>query len=201
MRRAVIFALGHFALFALASPVWSAEEPTGFAEFPWGTPRTDLMVPCTFPGRAYQTPGVRPFEVPARAPDVLSLGSGVARLTCGRSIPIGGASWNPQLTFVEDCLAGYKITVRTSAYRELLAIATEKFGAPDRETARTYRTRRGTDVSAQTHEWSWPSGTAAYLEELCSATDLSCLNVMSKSLHDWLATQRVEERERAKKGF
>lgn len=121
-------------------------------------------------------------------------------MTCGRSIPIGGSNWNPQLTLVEERLAGYKITVRISAYRELLTIATEKFGAADRTTAKLYRTRRGTDVSGQAHEWSWPSGTAAYLEELCSATDLSCLSVMAKSLHDWFTAQRAEERERAKKG-
>jgi hypothetical protein len=192
-----------FATVALvySGPV-EAEEPTGFAEFPWGTLRSELMAPCTAPGHVYRTPGVRPFEVPPRPPDIFALGSGAVWLSCsGRAVSIGGGSWGPQLTFVDDRLAGYKITVQTSAYRELLTIAVEKFGAADRATAKTYRTKRGTDVSGATHEWSWPSGTVAHLEELCGATDVACLNVMAKNLLDWFAARRTGERERAKKGY
>lgn len=77
MRLAASFVLGLLAVLVAAPIAHAGEEPTGFAEFPWGTPRTDLMAPCTFPGRVYQTPGVRPFEVPARLPDVLPLGKGI----------------------------------------------------------------------------------------------------------------------------
>jgi hypothetical protein len=160
------------------------------------------MTPCTAPEHVYQVPGGRPLKVPAQPPHVFSYGDGHSDFSCmGRSIQIGGNGWSPRLTFVEDRLAGYTITVRVSLYRELLAIASEKFGSPERVTTRTYRTKRGTDVAAVESAWSWPSGTSASLVELCSATDVSCLIVTTKSLDDYYKARGAEERERAKKGF
>jgi hypothetical protein len=189
-----------FSLFTSAATA-SADEPTGFAEFPWGTPRSDLIVPCTSAGKVYQTPGLPPMKLPARPPDLFPLGEGLAELNCSRTIVLGGEERGVRLTLVRDQLAGYRFWVRSSLYSDLMAIAVDKFGIDNKASTKTYRTRGGTDASGRLHEWIWPSGTTAYVEELCEKLTLSCLVVSAKSLHDWYATTRSQEIERAKKRF
>jgi CheY-like chemotaxis protein len=93
-----------------------AEEPTGFAEFPWGTLRKGLIPICGDPLLRFR---------------------GADELNCTERAPqIGKHHWTPTLRFDDDQgLGGYEIRVRPFAYRDLRDIAFAKFGRPADEAS------------------------------------------------------------------
>jgi hypothetical protein len=143
------------AVLVLAMPA-VAEEPTGFAEFPWGTLRTGLIPICG---------------------DPLLLGfRGADELNCTERAPqIGEHHWTPTLRFDDgQGLGGYEIRVRPFAYRDLRDIAFAKFGRPADEAPPSIG-------PGERFNWRWSSGTLVVLYEHCGSqsTDDACLTAWS----------------------
>jgi hypothetical protein len=166
----------------------SAEEPTGFAEFPWGTEWMALNAPCTQPG--------------GKPPLLDSRPDGGIEMECWRTVPIGGRDWRPELVFLNRELAGYRIRVHR-VYANLRAAAVEKFGPPTSTRTVQYRTGVGVAVSGEEILWRWPSGGLALLSEHVEGAPLtaSVLSVLSPTLAEATASALKEQREKAKKGF
>jgi len=140
--RIVLFVLA--AVTAVLMPAvygLAGEEPTGFAEFPWGTPRTTLIPVCGDPLLRQRPP---------------------LELWCSdRPIKIGDRQWFANLVFDDRGLGGYEITVRPFAYRDLRDIAVAKFGMygrpADRQEVISYKGRIGERLM-----WDGPAGRSSY---------------------------------------
>lgn len=164
-----------------------AEEPMGFAEFPWSTSRSELLRVCNIAPRD----------------DRKTWGIGSSDIYCyGRAIDIGGQRRSPLLLFTErDQLGSYVIESDRYAYRELRQLAIEKFGTDGTIREGTYTTARGIAVTGETIDWRWATGTAALLEERCGRLDKSCLTVVSQGYSAWFADQERARLEKARKAF
>ena len=171
---ALVFGLGIVLSFPLVS---TAEEPTGFEEFPWGTPRKHLIPICGDP--------------------LLRL-RGADELNCTERAPqIGERHWTPTLRFDDkQGLGGYEIRVRPFAYEDLRDIAFAKFGRPVEEAPPPLG-------PGEHFNWRWPSGTMVVLYEHCGgrSADDACLIAWSGSYSQMLSARRSREIEKAKKQF
>jgi hypothetical protein len=154
-----------------------AEEPTGFAEFPWGTLRKGLIPICRDPLLRFR---------------------GADELNCTERAPqIGEHHWTPTLRFDDDQgLGGYEIRVRPFAYRDLRDIAFAKFGRPANEAPPSL-------CPGERFNWRWPSGTLVMLYEHCGSrsTDDACLIAWSGTYSQMLNATRSRAIEKAKAPF
>ena len=156
-------------LVALAAAEASAEPPTGFAEFPWGT-----------------NPRVLRDEVLAkRCRGTSESRHGWYSLQCSDYAVEGLAITVLRLDFEPDnALAGYSMKMARGSYRRFRDLALERFGRP---------------VSRWVLPWqgsvmSWSSATVtATLSEDCGQ-DTSCMDVTTRALDR--RRQEILERQR-----
>jgi hypothetical protein len=181
-------ALASLVLFVW-SAVASAEEPIGFAEFPWGTSQSQIYGVCQGADRRVLPPST-PYS------------DGTVGILChSRALQFSdGEAWNFQLYFFNGVLVGYQITPRRE-YDELRRIAVAKFGPPTKQSVGEYVNGAGARVSGETLSWTWSSGTAAELAERYDRLDSSSLIVYSKAFADAKRRGSQEAVDRAKKSF
>jgi len=181
--RGLVVALALF----VAAPAW-AEEPTGFAEFRWGTAshRVDegLYGKCAFDRATEEVAFCTGYVLP-------SVGS--VKLAFWSIPDPGGNAYDAKL-------AGYSILLRASGYASLKSVAVEKFGAPTTSRMAAYTTGAGFKVSGEIVTWVWP-GATAHLSERCDKVTESCLNVRSKRGDDLIRGRLESDRVKAKKAF
>lgn len=171
-------------LLATAS-AWAEEEPKGFAEIPWGTPRAQVVQPCTGP--------FPPTTFPSR--------TSIVEMSCWRSIEINGKAWNPRLLFVDGNLAAYQIGCGNHCYTELKRITVEKFGPPQRTEVAQYRMNNGTMIDGEISAWEWPSGVRATLRQRDRTIDYAVLFVSTPIYAEAAAKIQQERTDKAKKAF
>jgi hypothetical protein len=181
--RALITALA----LLVVDPAW-AEEPTGFAEFRWGTAshRVDegLHGKCTFNRATEEFAFCTCYHVPS---------VGAVKVAFW-SIPDPGGN------ACDAKLAGYSIMLRASGYASLRSVAIEKFGAPTTSRFAEYTTGAGFKVSGEIVSWVGP-GATAHLSERCDTVTESCLSVRTKRGNDLIRGRLESDRAKAKKAF
>jgi hypothetical protein len=202
MRR-FAWALVWLGLF-VAAPA-TAEEPTGFAEFPWGSKLYELVAPCTSPPRVDYTLPSRPFQIPAYPPRETRRDDGTLAISCWRSIEIGGEKWTPTLVFVGSSegwtLARYEISCGYYCFKELRRIAVEKFGPPHQASISQYRMGNGAQIEGEVASWRWEDGTSALLVERDGKIDRAALTVSTRAFLELWEKYSRERIEKAKKAF
>jgi hypothetical protein len=183
-RYLALFVMVLGCLLTPTTPV-SAEEPKGFQEWSWGTPKATLMheVIDKFCRTSNQTMDDEP-------------------LTC-LHYSVGDVIIEPLLLkFTPDgSLSGYSLSFKTDAYARMGSTATDKFGPATSVSKQSYRLRSGTETLGDVVTWRWPGGTTAALHEICGRVGNSCLIVSSKALNDFKHKEEAEERARRKGGF
>lgn len=172
-------------LILLAPEVALADEPTGFAEIPWGTSHAQVIQPCTGP--------FPPTTFPTR--------TNISEMSCWRSIEINGKAWNPRLFFVDRQLAAYQVGCGYNCYAALRQIIIEKFGNPHRTAVRQYRMNNGSAIEGEVAEWDWPGGTTAVLVQRDGKIDYASLFVATPMYATAADKLRQERAEKAKKAF
>jgi hypothetical protein len=185
MRQLIIVVVLIGAVQSISSIPALAEEPMGFAEFLWGTPRTQLAEVCRRYSHGYDA----------------SLVPNSTDISCAsRPVETAGDSFHPRLMFTAvGGLGGYQIN--SSSYSSLRDIVVAKFGLPHARQEKTYRTGTGREVGGEVLMWQWPSGTEASLSELCGKLHLSCVLVMSKRYGAELLESARERQEKGKGQF
>jgi hypothetical protein len=143
---------------ALLVAVASAEAPSGFSQFPWGTTpgvlREQLLTPRC--GRVSE-----------------SRSAGWHQIVCHRYALEGVAV--PTVTFdfePADVLAGYSMLIARGSYTQFRDLALERFGRPT--------SRRGILWQGAVMTWTTDAVTAT-LTERC-APELSCMDVTTRAL-------------------
>jgi hypothetical protein len=152
----------------------SAEEPTGFLEWPWGTPttvlRSDFLI-ARCPQHSVSKDGDQATCTGYRVGDIE-----ISQLT---------------LYFQPDhTLTGYAMLFSQASYNKMLNAVHSKFGnaQADREGIL----------------WSWPSGTTALLRREYKPNGFSIgssFEVSSQALRDWQVKDEERKRDDRKKGF
>jgi hypothetical protein len=136
----------------------SAEAPSGFSQFPWGT-----------------TPGVlREQLLTKRCGRVSeSLTSGWQQIVCHRYALEGVSAQTVTFDFEPtDALAGYSMFIARGSYQQFRDLAVERFGRPT--------SRRGILWQGEVIAWTTDNVTAT-LTERC-APELSCMEVTTRAL-------------------
>ena len=153
----------------------SADAPTGFSEFPWGTSpavlqQQFLKTRCrsaTESRREWYSVLCREYRVE------------------GLNVPVLRLDFEPA-----DQLAGYQMLLARGSYRALRDLVMKRFGPP---------TRRGYFWAGGQEWWTWP-GVSAALTEKCGE-DLSCLEVTTAVLDRRRENIRERERRDATQSF
>ena len=163
------------ALLAAVSTA-SAEAPTGFTEFSWGTSpsvlRADFVTKrCKKASESRRTW----FSIHCQ-------GYLIERL----SVPVLRLDFEPA-----DSLAGYHMVVARASYAAFRDLVVQRFGRP---TSRTV-----VPFIGQQMWWTWP-GVSATLIEKCE-DQASCLEVTTAALDQRRAQIRERERREATQSF
>lgn len=165
----------------MAVAVLAADEPAGFAEVKWGTPRDDtkqaLLGRCKVEWD--KSPPLRTERC-----GVYGIGVVFGRLT---------------LTFDTVGLAAYRFEF-SQAYPMFRGIAIERFGSSFERETKAYVTGRGLSVEGERLTWAWPNVLAS-LEERCGRLTESCLVVSTKAHADEMVRRLRQLEEKAKKDF
>lgn len=155
----------------------SAEQPTGFSEFAWGT-----------------SPHViREQFVPRRCQSASESRRAWHSLECrnylveGLAIPVLRLDFEP-----DDSLAGYYMIVARGSYRAFRDLMVQRFGRP---TSRSSLLVRG---GAQM-TWTW-DGVSAVLIERCGE-EHSCVEVKTTALERKLEQIRAREQRDSRQSF
>jgi hypothetical protein len=160
-----------FLLVALAAPTVSAEPPTGFSQFPWGT-----------------SPSVIREQLLAKRCTRVTEGhpaGGWYQLVCyGYSledvaVPSVGFDFDPP-----DSLAGYSMRIARGSYQRFRDLALQRFGRPT--------SRRGFLWQGAVISWTSDTVTAT-LTEKCGL-ETSCMDVSTRALE--AKRRQLIERER-----
>lgn len=155
-------------LLAVAAGPASAEAPTGFTDFPWGTSPTVIREQFITSRCRSSTESRREwYSVLCREYRVEGL-----------SIPTLRLDFEPA-----DQLAGYHMLLARGSYRTFRDLVIKRFGPP---------TRRGYFWAGGQEWWVWP-GVSATLTERCGA-EFSCLEVTTTALER--RREQIRERER-----
>ena len=147
----------------------SAEPPTGFQDFTWGTN------PAAF----------REQLIPSRCRYATESRRSWFSIQChgylveGLSVPVLRLDFEPA-----DSLAGYQMTLARGSYRAFRDLVLQRFGKP---TSRSSIFMSGAQMS-----WTWP-GVSATLIEKCGE-DESCIEVTTTTLDR--RREQIRDRER-----
>ncbi len=175
------------ALLAVATSA-SAEEPVGFLEWAWGT-SSEIMIKQFFVPSCRFSPRFSPKE-------------GSKTGVCSE-YRVGDVQTTLVLWFQpDDSLTGYFMKFKSESYPKMRGAVVERFGPPTSESTKEYTTRGGLNSSGEALYWQWPSGTRAFLSQVCGKQlGESCLNVTTKPLEEWRLKDEGAKREQRKKGF
>jgi len=183
----IVVAVFHCLLASATSAF--AEEPTGFLEWPWGTPKDTLESKFLFP-RCKNRPS-EPAE-PA---------------VCG-SYQLGDIQiLSLRLNFKpDDALSGYVMYFHKDSYAKMLDAATAKFGAPTQPTLWQWQWPSGTTALLRERCGSRASGPSPAEQQLGDRTSFiydsfPCLIVANQALRDWQSKEAERKRDERKKGF
>jgi hypothetical protein len=164
-----------------------AEEPTGFLEWSWGTPKATLESKFLLPRCKSRT------SEPAE-PSV-----------CG-SYQLGDIEiLSLRLNFKpDDALSGYVMYFHKESYAKMLDAASDKFGATPQRTL--WQWPSGTTALLLERCGGRASGPSSIEPQLGDRTSFiyesfPCLIVATQVLRDWQSKEAERKREERKKGF
>lgn len=164
-----------------------AEEPAGFLEWSWGTPKATLASKFLLP--RCKNRSSEPAEPTVCGPyqlgdiEILSL-----RL-----------NFKPN-----DALSGYVMYFHKDSYAKMLDAATDKFGATTQHTV--WEWPSGTTALLLERCGGRASGQSSVEQQLGDRTSFiyesfPCLIVATQALRDWQAKEGETKKEERKKGF
>jgi hypothetical protein len=165
----------------------SAEEPTGFLEWSWGTPRATLESKFLLPRCKNRTS--EPAE-PA---------------VCGSYQLADIEILSLRLNFKpDDALSGYVMYFQKEWYAKMLDAATAKFGGTIQGTV--WQWPSGTTALLLERCGGRASGQSSVEQQLEDRTtfiydSFPCLIVATQALRDWQSKEVERKREERKKGF
>ena len=178
----IVFAMLCCLLAVAASA--TAEEPVGFLEWAWGTSSETM---------------IKQFFVPScRSSPKEGAKAGVCS-----EYRVGDVQTTLVLWFQPaDSLTGYFMKFKSESYAKMRGAVVERFGPPTSDSTKEYTTRGGLSSPGENLYWQWPSGTVAFLSQVCGKQlGESCLNVTTKPLEEWRRKDEEAKREQRKKGF
>jgi len=150
-----------------------AEDPAGFAEFPWGSARRDVVAKLVRDRCSW--------SVPVKKPQADTIADTIA--CYGYQLDsVGPVVLN--LDFIGDALQGYTIIAPARRLAEFRAWVKKQFGEPASVM----------QLTGEIASWRWPSGTTAIFREHCLTSTEACVSLSGPS-----ARSSPEKRRRARR--
>jgi hypothetical protein len=166
-----------------------AEEPTGFAQYPWGTAR-NILATEVIQGQRCSSGKYTGGKVIEEK-----------YAWCEVYVIEGCCSVDLTLGFDATGLTAYRMKLLDfPLYQRFRTLVLDKFGPPHASRSEEYVTGAGQRVPGEVLDWQW-ANVGASLIQICGKVTQPCLVVETKAFADARMRQDAERREKAKRGF